>query len=113
MNDHAMPATITTRELDVLRLMCKGMPTKKIAAALKFGEKAIECHRAKLRKKTGCRTACELGVWAARNGLADVNTNTTRAAAEAHSSDRVSPITEAAALLSAKGTPTGAGRGRE
>jgi DNA-binding CsgD family transcriptional regulator len=100
--------SITPRELDVLRLMCAGLVNKEIARSLGLHLRTVEIHRANLLRRTGCNNACQLGVWAARAGVVDANTNTTRAAGEAHSSDRVSPITKAAALPSAPGTPRGA-----
>lgn len=61
--------SLNPRELEVLRLMCDGLSTKQIAAAVALSEGTIENYRAKLLEKAGCRTACQLGVWAVRNGV--------------------------------------------
>ena len=63
---------ITPRELDVLRLMCTGVTNKDIAYQLGISVRTVECHRQRLLDKSGCRTACALGVWAVRRGLIEM-----------------------------------------
>jgi DNA-binding NarL/FixJ family response regulator len=49
--------------------MCTGITTKEIAHQLGISMRTVECHRQRLLDKSGCRTACALGVWAVRKKL--------------------------------------------
>jgi DNA-binding NarL/FixJ family response regulator len=47
----AISATLTTRELEVLRLMADGLSTKQIAARLQVSFKTAACHRYRVLQK--------------------------------------------------------------
>lgn len=67
--DATGPESLSPRELEVLRLMCDGMFSKEIGRALGVSYRSIQIYRVNLRRKTGCRTPCQMGVWAERNGI--------------------------------------------
>ncbi|MEI8095558.1 MAG: response regulator transcription factor [Spirochaetales bacterium] len=53
-------------EREVLRLLCEGKINKQIATTLGVSVTTVERRRASLMHKSGCRTAAELSLWAAR-----------------------------------------------
>ena len=61
---------LSTRELQVLRLVASGRSTKEIAAELHLSEKTIGTYRARISEKLGLSTAVELTRYALRHGLA-------------------------------------------
>ena len=63
---------LTTREKEILTLICKGLSSSEIAAKLFLSERTIENHRASLLDKTGCRNSLSLVIYALRNNLADL-----------------------------------------
>lgn len=56
----ALVATLSPRELQVLRLVVCGEPNKSVAANLAISEKTVEKHRARIMQKTGARHAADL-----------------------------------------------------
>ena len=56
---------ITSREMDVLRLLASGLPNSEIAAKLYISPKTVETHVASLAAKTGQRGRRELAAYAA------------------------------------------------
>lgn len=64
-------ATLTARELEVLRLIGKGMSRNEIAAALSRSAKTIDGHQDKILRKLGMETRAELMRFAIREGLAE------------------------------------------
>ncbi len=48
-----VPAELTARERDVLRLLATGLTSKQIARSLGIGAKTVEVHRATIMKKLG------------------------------------------------------------
>ena len=56
---------ITSREMDVLRLLTSGLPNSEIAAKLYISPKTVETHIASLAAKTGQRGRRELAAYAA------------------------------------------------
>jgi DNA-binding NarL/FixJ family response regulator len=59
---------ISERQLDVLRLMCQGLSNKMIGRSLGIDERTVKAHRSNLYSVTGCKSACQLGVWAVEHG---------------------------------------------
>lgn len=55
---------VTSRELDVLRLVAEGQSTRDIAARLVLSPRTVEHHVASLHARTGIRGRNELAVWA-------------------------------------------------
>jgi len=64
-----MPRALTTRELDVLRLLCQGLSAREIAAALGISPYTVAAHRANIKKATGTRKTAQLIVHALERGL--------------------------------------------
>jgi DNA-binding NarL/FixJ family response regulator len=60
---------LSTRELEVLRLIAEGHSAKAIAAQLAVSPKTIEAHRSSLLRKLGLKKATELVRYAVRYGL--------------------------------------------
>lgn len=53
-------ATLTPRELQVMKLVCGGLMNKQAAAELGLSEITVKLHRASLMKKMGARTVADL-----------------------------------------------------
>ena len=66
----ANPANLTTRELDVLRLMADGLRNAEIAERLFVSRKTVDHHVSAILRKLRVRTRGEAGAEARRLGLA-------------------------------------------
>lgn len=66
-------AGLTARELDVLRLVGEGRANKEIAIALGVGERTARTHVSHILAKLGLTSRTQAALWAAREGLVDVN----------------------------------------
>ena len=65
----AKPAGLTTRELDVLRLISEGRTNKEIAQALFISTHTVAVHVARVLQKTGTSNRTEAAAYAARRHL--------------------------------------------
>lgn len=65
-----LPAGITVREADVLRLIAAGKSTREIADRLVISEGTVERHVTNLYDKIGARSRAEATAYAFRHGLA-------------------------------------------
>jgi DNA-binding CsgD family transcriptional regulator len=54
------PASLTPRELDVVRLAARGYTAAEIGRRLFIGTRTVETHLAHARAKLGCRSKREL-----------------------------------------------------
>jgi DNA-binding NarL/FixJ family response regulator len=63
---------LTTRELDVLRLVGEGMANKEIAAALELSERTVRTHVSNILGKLDLNSRTQAALWAAREGLVDL-----------------------------------------
>ncbi|MDQ6481332.1 response regulator transcription factor [Dyadobacter sp. LHD-138] len=63
---------LTDREMDVLRLICKGQNTQQIAEALFISYRTVEGHRKNLLLKTGVTNSVSLVVFAVKHGLIEM-----------------------------------------
>lgn len=63
--------TLSARELEVLRLIGKGLSRNEIAEALSRSAKTIDRHQERMLKKLGLETRAELMRFAIREGLAE------------------------------------------
>ena len=64
-------ATLTARELDIVRLVAAGATNAEIAAALFIGEATVKTHLTSAQTKLGARNRVQVGVIAAQAGLAE------------------------------------------
>ena len=60
---------LTPRELDVLRLLCEGLPNKLIERRLGIGAGTVKCHVASILSKLGVASRLQAVVAAHRLGL--------------------------------------------
>jgi DNA-binding NarL/FixJ family response regulator len=67
-DDHA---SLTPRELEVVRLIAQGKASKEIAQELVITLKTVETHRANILRKIGARDRVALTKYAIRRGLVD------------------------------------------
>jgi DNA-binding NarL/FixJ family response regulator len=63
------PRSLTSRELDVARLVAEGRPNKQVAGALFLSEKTVEHHLSRVYAKFGVRSRAELTAVFAREAL--------------------------------------------
>ena len=61
---------LTTRQMEVMRLVASGYRTREVAQALNLSEKTVETHRHQLMRKLGLETTASLVRYAMRCGLA-------------------------------------------
>ena len=67
----ALPTTLTTRETEVLDLICKQYTAPEIANKLHLSIRTVDGHRANLLEKTGARNTAGLVIFALKNDLLD------------------------------------------
>lgn len=70
LGDPALPADLTPREVEVLRLMAEGMSNEEIAAHLVLGRATVKTHVSNILMKLAVRDRVQAVVWAHRHGLA-------------------------------------------
>lgn len=64
-------ATLSEKEITVLRLMCEEKSTREIAEAVELSPRTIEAIRDKLKTKTGAKSTAGLIMFAVKNKLLD------------------------------------------
>jgi DNA-binding NarL/FixJ family response regulator len=64
---------LTSRELDVLRLLAAGRANKEIAAELAISERTARTHVSHILRKLGLSSRTQAALWAVREGLVDVD----------------------------------------
>jgi DNA-binding NarL/FixJ family response regulator len=67
--NQSLPAAISPRELEVLRLIAQGYTNAQIAEMLFNSRRTIETHRQNLLEKTGANNTATLVLYAASHGL--------------------------------------------
>lgn len=60
---------LTSREVEILRLVLAGYTNKAIAAEICISEKTVEFHLDNLYTKIGARTRLMAGIWAMQHGI--------------------------------------------
>ena len=70
----AKPETLTAREIEVLRLIARGLTNKEIAEELTIGEKTAKSHVSNLLGKLGLQSRTQAALYAARAGLVETET---------------------------------------
>lgn len=63
------PTHLTSREVEVCRLLSLGQSTKEVAVSLDIAVKTAETHRANIMRKLGLHSVVQLVFWALRNNL--------------------------------------------
>jgi DNA-binding NarL/FixJ family response regulator len=63
---------LTSRELDVLRLVAAGEPNKQIATELDISERTARTHVSRILRKLRLSSRTQAALWAVREGLVDV-----------------------------------------
>jgi len=63
---------LTSRELDVLRLVATGKPNKQIAAELAISERTARTHVSRILRKLQLSSRTQAALWAVREGLVEV-----------------------------------------
>ena len=66
-------ATMTARELDVLRVVGAGKANKEIAAQLGISERTARTHVSNILSKLGLHSRTQAALWAVREGLVEVD----------------------------------------
>jgi DNA-binding NarL/FixJ family response regulator len=66
----AQPPELTTRELEILRLLGEGRANKEIAAELGISERTARTHVSNILRKLGLSSRTQAALWAVREGLA-------------------------------------------
>jgi DNA-binding NarL/FixJ family response regulator len=61
--------SLTSRELEILELICQGSGTAEISGKLFLSERTVENHKASLFAKTGCKNSLSLVIFAVKNNL--------------------------------------------
>jgi DNA-binding NarL/FixJ family response regulator len=67
---------LTSRELDVLRLVAAGEPNKQIASELEISERTARTHVSRILRKLGLSSRTQAALWAVREGLVEVESET-------------------------------------
>jgi DNA-binding CsgD family transcriptional regulator len=64
---------LTPRELEVLKLICEGLSSRRIAGQLGIAFKTAACHRSRIMEKAGVDNAVGLLRWAIRKGIISID----------------------------------------
>jgi DNA-binding NarL/FixJ family response regulator len=70
--DDAPISELTSRELDVLRLLAAGKPNKQIAVDLAISERTARTHVSRILRKLHLSSRTQAALWAVREGLVEV-----------------------------------------
>lgn len=65
---------LTSREIDVLKLVCEGYTNQEIGNLLFISQRTVDGHRSRLLEKTGAKNTVGLVVFAIRNKLVNLMT---------------------------------------
>jgi DNA-binding NarL/FixJ family response regulator len=60
---------LSTREMEILQLICEGVTTAQIATELFLSARTVDGHRNRIMEKTGTKNVAGLVAWAVRNGV--------------------------------------------
>jgi DNA-binding NarL/FixJ family response regulator len=89
------PETLSERELDVLRLLARGLANKEISRDLGIAEKTVKTHVSSILGKLGIQSRTQAALYAGRVGVVPVNQlGQASPPTSHHSSSAVRPSTE-------------------
>lgn len=63
---------LSTRETEILLLICQGMSNMEISEKLFISKRTVDKHRANILEKTGCKNTANLVVYAIKNNLVKI-----------------------------------------
>jgi len=69
-NESAAP--LTTRELEIIKLVADGKSYREIAIILGLSVKTIDCYSQRIKMKTQCYSVALLVRWAIKNGWVEL-----------------------------------------
>jgi len=72
MSKNSVNELLSSRELEVLRFICKGYSNEQIAQELNLSFDTIKWHRSNILSKTGCKNTASLIMYSIRNKLVEV-----------------------------------------
>jgi len=73
--DEVASGLLTSREHDILALLCRGQSNAEIAATLYLEASTVKSHLSRIMTKTGMRDRVQLVVWAYERGIAAPGTS--------------------------------------
>lgn len=103
---------LSSREHDVLRLLCEGASNRQIASRLSIAEATVKTHVSVLLSKTGTSSRLEIVVWAFRHGYASSGVGASMPPAPPPATEtapQASPAPMAPTVPAAHGTPAAPG----
>lgn len=71
--ENCAPTPLTPREIEIVRLVAKGLIAKEIAGILNLSTHTVYTHRKNIMKKLGLNTSSELVLYAINNGIVENN----------------------------------------
>jgi len=71
-NNHTEKATLTSRELEVLKQICLDLNNEEIAKKLFISPMTVKSHRSNLLEKTGCKNTSGLILYALKNKIIEL-----------------------------------------
>jgi DNA-binding NarL/FixJ family response regulator len=63
---------LTGREMEVLMMICNGLPNQEIGEKLFISPKTVEVHKSNIFRKTGTKNSAQLVIFAIKNGLFEI-----------------------------------------
>lgn len=73
VEDNCEPTPLTPREIEIVRLVAKGLIAKEIASMLNLSTHTVYTHRKNIMKKLSLNTSSELVLYAINNGIVESN----------------------------------------
>ncbi len=71
-NQNPEISKLSARELEVMKLICKGMTNDEIAETLHLSPKTIKGHRANILEKTNCKNSPSLVLYVIKNKIVEI-----------------------------------------
>ena len=68
-SEETLPVELSPRETEVLRLVARGLPNKRIARELEISEKTVKAHLTHVFQQLDVTDRTQAALWAQRNGI--------------------------------------------